>query len=136
VSSGGKIRPCGFPFHEGVHEGQEFPHAGGHGDFAGFAGGDQALEELPDRGIPLPGRPRGHVQHAAFETPSGYEFELQFHPQASFEAKGTATHSIYEKQEKYLEGSDEYLELKQQQAEIFKTVPIPPGAKDIKGDTQ
>jgi hypothetical protein len=69
--------------------------------------------------------------NAVFETPNGYEFELQFHTKASLAAKEKA-HKLYEEQRKFLEGSPEFEHYREQQKEIFRDVPAPNNIGQIK----
>jgi len=69
--------------------------------------------------------------NAAFETPRGYEFELQFHTKASLDAK-QMSHGLYEQQRQLSPKDPLYKKLETQQAKIFENVPIPPGARDIR----
>jgi hypothetical protein len=57
-------------------------------------------------------------------------FEVQFHTQASFEAK-QETHEAYERLRTLPEDSDEVRELRAYQREVNSKIPVPPGAQDI-----
>jgi hypothetical protein len=66
------------------------------------------------------------------EPESGFLFEVQFHTQASFEAK-QETHGAYERlrQTDTELPDDEIRELRAYQREVSMKVPIPPGATEI-----
>lgn len=64
------------------------------------------------------------------EPESGFLFEVQFHTQASFEAK-QLTHGAYERIRDSSTPPAEVRELRNYQQEISAKIPIPPGAKDI-----
>jgi hypothetical protein len=57
-------------------------------------------------------------------------FEVQFHTQASFEAK-QETHDAYERLRTLPEDSAEVRELRAYQREVNIKIPVPPGAPDI-----
>jgi hypothetical protein len=57
-------------------------------------------------------------------------FEVQFHTQASFDAK-QETHGAYERLRKLPDDSGEVRELRAYQREVNAKIPIPPGAPDI-----
>jgi len=61
---------------------------------------------------------------------SGQLFEVQFHTQASFDAK-QETHGAYERLRKLPDDSGEVRELRAYQREVNAKIPIPPGAPDI-----
>jgi hypothetical protein len=61
---------------------------------------------------------------------SGHTFEVQFHTPESHTAK-EVTHGIYEKQRLLEPGSERWMELQQQQNDIFSSVPIPEGADTV-----
>ena len=61
---------------QGVEDGEEFAHAGGHGDFVGLAGGGEALEVLGDDGVAPDGREGGHVQGGADRGASAADVAL------------------------------------------------------------
>lgn len=64
------------------------------------------------------------------DSESGQLFEVQFHTQASFDAK-QATHGAYERLRKLPDDSGEVRELRAFQREVNAKIPIPPGAPDI-----
>ena len=64
------------------------------------------------------------------EGDSGQVFEIQFHTQASFDAKQD-THGAYERLRTLPEDSGEVRDLRAYQREVDAKVPIPPGAPDI-----
>lgn len=64
------------------------------------------------------------------EHTSGQLFEVQFHTQASFDAK-QETHSAYERLRTLPADSGEVRELRTYQREVNAKVPVPPGAADI-----
>lgn len=66
------------------------------------------------------------------EPGTGQLFEVQFHTQASFEAK-QETHAAYEKLRSPGTSKAEQNDLAAYQCQISARVPIPPGAKDIQG---
>jgi hypothetical protein len=64
------------------------------------------------------------------ECDSGQLFEVQFHTQASFDAK-QETHGAYERLRTLPDDSGEVRELRTYQREVNAKIPIPPGAPDI-----
>lgn len=64
-------------------------------------------------------------------SPNGQPVELQFHTPESFWAKDAGTHALYEEQRKLEKGSARWQELEQQQRDIFKQTPRPPGVEKI-----
>jgi len=64
------------------------------------------------------------------ERGSGQLLEVQFHTQASFDAK-QETHGAYERLRMLPEDSREVRELRTYQREVNAKIPIPPGAPDI-----
>jgi hypothetical protein len=64
------------------------------------------------------------------EGDSGQLFEVQFHTQASFEAK-QETHAAYERLRTLPEDIEEVRDLRAYQQEVNAKIPIPPGAPDI-----
>jgi hypothetical protein len=52
----------GIVFQHGIHEGQEFSHAGDENDFGRFAGLLEAISKSLDDWITTPGREGRHVQ--------------------------------------------------------------------------
>ena len=64
------------------------------------------------------------------ECDSGQLFEVQFHTQASFDAK-QETHGAYERLRSLPDDSREVRELRTYQREVNAKIPIPPGAPDI-----
>ena len=64
------------------------------------------------------------------EDDSGQLFEIQFHTQASFDAK-QETHGAYERLRTLPEDSGEVRDLRAYQREVNAKIPIPPGAPDI-----
>jgi hypothetical protein len=64
------------------------------------------------------------------EGDSGQLFEVQFHTQASFDAK-QETHGAYERLRTLPDDSGEVRELRAYQREVNAKIPIPPGAPDI-----
>jgi hypothetical protein len=62
---------------------------------------------------------------------SGVVFEVQFHTPESFWAKQDGTHDIYEEQRRVDTPRGRKLELQAMQDDIFKAVPIPPGAREL-----
>jgi hypothetical protein len=64
------------------------------------------------------------------EQASGQLFEVQFHTQASFDAK-QETHGAYERLRTLPEDSGEIRELRTYQREVNAKIPVPPGATDI-----
>lgn len=64
------------------------------------------------------------------ECDSGQLFEVQFHTQASFDAK-QETHGAYERLRTLPEDSGEVRELRTYQREVNAKIPVPPGAPDI-----
>jgi hypothetical protein len=70
--------------------------------------------------------------NSAWRDPTtGQTFEVQLHTPDSFAAK-QATHPLYEQQRLLPEGSPQWRELRERQREIFRSVPQPPGAADIR----
>jgi len=61
---------------------------------------------------------------------SGQLFEVQFHTQASFDAK-QETHGAYERLRKLPDDSGEVRELRAYQRDVNAKIPVPPGAPDI-----
>jgi len=66
------------------------------------------------------------------KTPEGHKFELQFHTEASFNAKEHLTHGLYEEMRVLPEGSPRIEEIQREMAEIFSQVPVPDGVSEIK----
>jgi hypothetical protein len=64
------------------------------------------------------------------EGSSGQLFEVQFHTQASFDAK-QETHTAYERLRALPDDTREVRELRTYQREVNAKIPIPPGAPDI-----
>ena len=64
------------------------------------------------------------------EGDSGQLFEVQFHTQASFDAK-QETHDAYERLRMLPDDNKEVRELRTYQREVNAKIPIPPGAPDI-----
>jgi hypothetical protein len=64
------------------------------------------------------------------EGTSGQLFEVQFHTQASFDAK-QETHAAYERLRMLPDDIQEVRELRVYQREVNAKIPIPPGAPDI-----
>lgn len=64
------------------------------------------------------------------EPTSGLLFEVQFHTQASYEAK-QLTHAAYERIRDPATPDDEVESMRAIQREVFGKVPIPPGVADI-----
>jgi hypothetical protein len=64
------------------------------------------------------------------ECDSGQLFEVQFHTQASFDAK-QETHGAYERLRTLPSDTEEVRELRVYQQEVNAKIPIPPGAPDI-----
>jgi hypothetical protein len=64
------------------------------------------------------------------EGDSGQLFEVQFHTQASFDAK-QETHAAYERLRKLPADVEEVRNLREYQREVNAKIPIPPGAPDI-----
>ena len=64
------------------------------------------------------------------EGKSGQLFEIQFHTQASFDAK-QETHVAYERLRTLPNDNAEVRELRAYQREVNTKIPIPPGAPDI-----
>jgi hypothetical protein len=64
------------------------------------------------------------------ESDSGQVFEVQFHTQASFEAK-QETHAAYERLRTLPEDTEEVRDLRTYQRQVNAKIPIPPGAPDI-----
>jgi len=64
------------------------------------------------------------------DSGSGQIFEVQFHTEASFEAK-QETHAAYEKLRSHPEDDNEVHRLRASQREVTARVPVPPGATDI-----
>ena len=62
---------------------------------------------------------------------TGHAFEVQFHTQESFDAK-MVTHELYEQMRLPGVPESKLVELKAEQNQIFRTVPIPTGAASIK----
>jgi hypothetical protein len=62
---------------------------------------------------------------------SGQLFEVQFHTQASFEAK-QQTHTAYELLRSQPANEEEVRQLRAYQREVSSEIPIPPGAPDIR----
>jgi len=62
---------------------------------------------------------------------TGQVFEVQFHTAESFDAK-MVTHDLYEQARLPGVSEAERARLNEQQAEIFRNVPIPPGAENIR----
>jgi hypothetical protein len=67
---------------------------------------------------------------AVFETPTGYGFELQFHTQASLDAK-QSTHRLCEEARKLPDDPPTKKKLFNEQVEAFKKVPIPPHVEGL-----
>lgn len=65
------------------------------------------------------------------QTPDGHKFELQFHTEASFNAKEHLTHALYEELRLLPDGSPRAMEIQQEMNEIFAQVPVPEGVTDI-----
>jgi hypothetical protein len=65
-----------------------------------------------------------------WQDSSGRIFEVQFHTEASFDAK-TVTHDLYNEQRLPGVSPERFLELDQRQNSIFATVPIPDGSETI-----
>jgi hypothetical protein len=61
---------------------------------------------------------------------SGHVFEVQFHTHDSFLAK-TATHKLYEQERLPTTPPEVAARLAEEQAQIFRKVPIPPGVEDL-----
>ncbi|HEX6448117.1 MAG TPA: hypothetical protein VF060_01495 [Trebonia sp.] len=61
---------------------------------------------------------------------SGQTFEVQFHTQASFEAK-QETHLAYERLRSHPDNEDEVRQLRAYQREVSAKIPVPPGAPGI-----
>ena len=61
---------------------------------------------------------------------SGQLFEVQFHTQASFDAK-QETHAAYERLRTLPDDTEEVRDLRAYQREVNAKIPIPPGASDI-----
>jgi hypothetical protein len=64
------------------------------------------------------------------EPNSGQLFEVQFHTEASYEAK-QFTHCAYERSRDPITGRGELRELRHLQGDVFRQVPIPQGAAEI-----
>lgn len=75
------------------------------------------------------GRVQRH-QHPLASSRGGPTFEVQFHTQASLDAK-EETHWAYERLRSLPEDEDEVRELHAYQREVTSKVPIPPGALKI-----
>lgn len=58
-------------------------------------------------------------------------FEVQFHTPQSFQAKEGDTHDLYEEQRLLPETDPRYVELQQQQKQVFDNVPRPVGASGL-----
>ena len=71
--------------------------------------------------------------NAVYQTVEGFKFELQFHTAASYQAKETGTHALYEQQRVLdkLADADAWDALEQQQNAIFDKVPKPLGAVEL-----
>ena len=71
--------------------------------------------------------------NAAYRTPEGFVFELQFHTSASHNAKEYGTHALYEQQRLLDPIADRqaFRILEAQQNAIFATVPTPAGARGL-----
>ena len=65
------------------------------------------------------------------ETPDGHKFELQFHTEASFNAKEHLTHGLYEEMRLLPEDSPRRAEIVQEQNRIFAEIPVPSGVTEI-----
>ena len=61
---------------------------------------------------------------------SGHVFEVQFHTPDSFHAK-SVTHHLYDQQRLPTTSPEEAARLAEEQAEIFRKVPVPPGVEDL-----
>jgi len=64
------------------------------------------------------------------EGDSGQLFEVQFHTQASFDAK-QETHAAYERLRTLPEDTEEVRDLRAYQRQVNAKIPVPPGAPDI-----
>lgn len=64
------------------------------------------------------------------EPSSGQRFEVQFHTQASFEAK-QLTHGAYERIRNLATSDTEHGELEDFQRQVCAKIPVPPGATEI-----
>ena len=74
--------------------------------------------------------------NSRWRVPEGGQlFEVQFHTQASFDAK-EETHAAYERLRSLPEDEDEVRQLHTYQREVTSKVPIPPGALDIPDYTE
>jgi hypothetical protein len=61
-------------------------------------------------------------------------FEVQFHTHVSYEAK-QLTHSAYERLRRGMDSESEEGDLEELQRELTNSIPVPPGAEDIKEET-
>ena len=66
-----------------------------------------------------------------WRTPSGQLFEVQFHTQASFEAK-QETHAAYERIRDPATPHSEITGLRDYQRDVCARIPIPPGAQEVR----
>ncbi|PXW82685.1 hypothetical protein BZA02_1023 [Ruegeria sp. P4] len=70
--------------------------------------------------------------NAVYQTVEGFKFELQFHTAASYQAKETGTHALYEQQRVLERGSKAWRELEDAQNAIFDQIPVPGEAGGLK----
>jgi hypothetical protein len=64
-------------------------------------------------------------------TPTGQQFEVQFHTAESLQAKQEITHASYERLRNALTKEEERAELKAFQRDVCSSVPVPEGAAKI-----
>jgi SPP1 gp7 family putative phage head morphogenesis protein len=64
-------------------------------------------------------------------SPTGYEFELQFHTQDSFDMKQTKQHTPYEEQRTLAKYSERWWELQEQMLEMAKSLKVPKNIERI-----
>jgi hypothetical protein len=96
----------------------------------------QALAVFEARGFTVKYAPRGWAKHGykglnvTLRARSGFEFEVQFHTEASL-AAAEKTHRLYEIERKFPHGSEEQKQLKAAQGEEWGKVPFPPSVPRI-----
>ncbi|WP_143540455.1 hypothetical protein [Rhodovulum sulfidophilum] len=69
--------------------------------------------------------------NAVYRTVEGFKFELQFHTSASYKAKETGTHALYEQQRVLEPGSKAWQKLEDAQNAVFDQIPVPHEARGL-----
>ncbi|MBL3554183.1 hypothetical protein [Rhodovulum sulfidophilum] len=69
--------------------------------------------------------------NAVYQTAEGFKFELQFHTSASYQAKETGTHELYEQQRVLEPGSKAWQKLEDAQNAVFDQIPVPHEARGL-----